>query len=234
MLRGHLPVGRKCKNPHALPPAIGLHVPSRPAVQHCARHGLSPSLPCAAHPVGFSGRFRRAGRVRYAISEKFASISVSLALVCTLNFIFAFVPAFYNISVKTAPVLTQLRSYPQVNPEYDSVRQIVEDLTQKAATPPTYVYVVGDGGTSISPELLKRSYLPEATDAAPFVVTNSIVDLRNGFPSQLFLSDYILIESTFKTEFQTTQQVSYQVFDLLMNDPAFEEYYCKAEQSLVA
>ena len=151
-------------------------------------------------------------------------VAVPLLSLYALNFSFAYVPAFEKAAAVTGPYATVMRRYPERSANYETIRHLVSDLREKTQGTSMHAYVVGDG-SALSPELLKRSYMPEQVDAAPFILVNSIVDLRDGFPSQLFLAEYVLVGDPFRTEFQTPQQVSLQVRDLLLKDPDFSSYY---------
>jgi hypothetical protein len=160
----------------------------------------------------------------FALRKRAPVLVVLLLAACLFNFAAAFTPGLRRIAGGVEPFITSLRSYPKQNPDYSAVRQLVVDLADRIGTASRYVYVIGDG-SSLSPEVLKRSRLPEVVDAAPFVLINNIVDLRDGFPSQLFLADYVLTSDTLRTEFATPQMVSVQAHDMLLHDPAAAAHY---------
>ncbi|MDL2273504.1 hypothetical protein LJC34_03040 [Oscillospiraceae bacterium OttesenSCG-928-G22] len=118
---------------------------------------------------------------------------------------------------------TGMRAYPAKNTYYQGFRHMADDLGGKTGGKIASVYMVGEG--EISPEFLRRVKLPEQADATPFLMENSIVDLRDGFPSQLFVADYVLVTDPFVTDFTETQQVSYQVYDLFLNALMIGGYY---------
>ena len=151
-------------------------------------------------------------------------LSVPLLGVILLNFSFGHVPSLNKAAAFSQPVTTAMRTYPLTNPHYSNIRRLAEELNQKLSGSSKLVYVVGDDN-GLSPEILKRSRLPESVDAAPFVLVNNIVDLRDGFPSQFFLADYVLLSDPFRSNFTPPQQVSYQIYDMLLNDPALKDYY---------
>lgn len=160
----------------------------------------------------------------YARQHSIGGLSFVFIGICAANFSFGYVPAMQNIGLSAQPLTTQMRSYPQKENDIDLIRQIVTDLENKTQNTSYSVYVVGDS-KPISPERLRRSFLPRQTDVAPFILENNIVDLRDGFPSQLFLAEYILLSDPFQTYFATPQQVSYQVYDLLVRGEEFAPYY---------
>lgn len=163
---------------------------------------------------------RPSGRVRPL------STILVLALV-GVNFLFGYDPRLAAAARTAEPFTTVMRRYPRTNPDYDLVRRVVDELADLTRDASRHVYVVGDG-SALSPEILKRSHLPEQIDAAPFVLVNSIMDLRDGFPSQLFLADFVLLRDPPASEFVIPQQVSVQANDLLLHDPATPEYYRRA------
>ena len=165
-----------------------------------------------------------AGAANFAIRKKAPVLVVLLLAACLMNFALAFAPGLRTAAGRFEPVTTALRNYPKRNPDYQAVRRLVTDLTGKIGNASKYVYVVGDGA-SLSSEVLKRSHLPEVIDAAPYVLVSSIVDLRDGFPSQMFLAEYVLTSDTLRTEFATPQMVSAEAHDMLLHDPAAAAHY---------
>jgi hypothetical protein len=151
-------------------------------------------------------------------------LAAFLLVAISFNFLNGYEPRLKTAAYTTQPLTTAMRRYPQTNPDYELIRQVVDDLTERTQGTSRHIYVIGDG-SSLSPEILKRSLLPEQTDAAPAVLVNNITDLRDGFPSQLFLADYVLLRDPFVTEFAAPQQVSVQASDLFLNDPATESHY---------
>ncbi len=150
---------------------------------------------------------------------------IALLLVVTVaNFLFGYIPGLQSVAAKTEPFTTVMRRYPRINEDYAIIRQVVEDLAERTRDTSQLVYVIGDG-SALSPEILKRSHLPEQTDAAPFVLVNNIVDLRDGFPSQLFMADYVVLRDPFVTEFSTPQLVSREANDMLLHSPDTALYY---------
>lgn len=146
-----------------------------------------------------------------------------ILVLCLANLAFAYVPSTQGIADFTRAVSTRLRSYPVRLPHYAVFKQMAADLNEKTGKKIASVYVVGEG--DFSPEHLRRINLPEQTDAAPFVLENANADLRDGFPSQVFMADYVVLIEPFTTSFANTQQVSYQVHDMFLGDPLIPEYY---------
>lgn len=154
----------------------------------------------------------------------FPVLAFPLLALSAVNFAFAFAPSLQGAAALAQPLTSEMRVYPMRNPDYAVVKHLVGELRQKLGGGGKKAYVVGDS-PELSPELLKRSFLPELVDAAPFVMVNNIVDMRDGFPSQLFLADYILTHDPFTTVFPSRQQVSYQAYDMLLHDPKLASHY---------
>lgn len=157
------------------------------------------------------------------VSSK-AAVGGGLALALVFNFAIAQFPILQPVASLVTPPAAAIRNYPVVNENYDVYVQIVRDLKEKTQEKSNSVYVVGEGSL-LSHEYLRRTNLPDEIDAAPFVMESNIVDIRDGFPSQLFIADYILVASPFSTDFSDIQQISYQVYDMLLNDAQMAEYY---------
>lgn len=145
-------------------------------------------------------------------------------LFLVINCAYAFVPQTATLAEATTPMTTQIRSYPVQDENYDIFKQVTADLSDLTQGKKNSVYIIGDSDV-FSPEHLRRVNLPEQVDAAEFVIENATVDSRDGFPSQLFIADYVLVTDPFVTMFDEVQQVSYQIYDMLMNDPMMETYY---------
>ena len=171
----------------------------------------------------FAGTFY-AVAVEFSLESKKAPIAAALLAAALVNFAFGYAPRLQAAAAKTQPFTTAMRRYPRINRDYAAIRQVVDDLSEKTRGGTHYVYVVGDG-SALSPEILKRSHLPDRIDAAPYVLVNNILDLRDGFPSQLFLADYVLLREPFLTEFHNPQQVSVEVNDMLLHDPETAAFY---------
>lgn len=162
--------------------------------------------------------------VTYMRKEEKPIIVAAVLALCGINFLYAFVPAFGYLAGLSAPFTTTVEKYPTVRADYDVIRKVTDDLKAETEHSSKLVYVVGEADR-LSPELLKRIDLPERIDAVPAIVVNSIVDRRDGFPSQLFLAEYVLMPDSYQNSFSSIQQVSYQVYDMLLHDDALKPYY---------
>ena len=80
-------------------------------------------------------------------------------------------------------------------------------------------------GDVFNPEYFRRINLPAQEDAASFAMINSIADLRDGFPSQMFSAEFVMFVDPFSTMFSTVQQAGYQVYDMLLHDQFIAQYY---------
>ena len=149
---------------------------------------------------------------------------ISLVAVGVINFSVAFMPLFQGIYTTLLPFTTTAQQYPKVFTYYDATKEIIAKLREDIGNEADLVYVVGST-ENLSAELLKRAELPTVIDSAPFAVYTHISDSRDGFPSHLFMADYVLLNDPFVASYENVQQVNYQVYDMLINDPAVSSYY---------
>ena len=132
------------------------------------------------------------------------------------NLAIAFSPLAANTPASFS-ALTSIRSAPPKMASASALRQIAADLRTLTEGTGKTVYVCGDG-SEFSQELLRKSLMPEETEAIPSLLANSIVDLRDGFPDTAFLADYIVLQDPFSTEFEEVQEVSAAVWDMVTQD----------------
>lgn len=147
-----------------------------------------------------------------------------LVVVLVCSFLFSYVPVFKTAGDFTAPLTSGVQNYPKQMKNYQAYHEIYDDLLAKTQDKPASVYIVGEG-EDLNPEVFRRVKLPEVEDAAVFAMVNCTADLRDGFPSQVFAADYVMIVDPFSTDFVQIQQVGYQVYDMFLHDPAMAAYY---------
>lgn len=153
------------------------------------------------------------------------AVGAGLLLVFTANMAFAYVPAFAPVANFAAPLTTGIHSYPKQLANYDAYHQMHADLLERTQNQAATVYIVGEGEV-LNPEYFRRIDMPAQDDAAAYAVINCTADLRDGFPSQLFSADYVLMADPFSTDFTDIQQVGYQVYEMLLSDdPVIAEHY---------
>ena len=163
---------------------------------------------------------RKSARVKWLMS---GVAGILLAAHC-LNFLLAYEPKLSNIADRTQPVTTVLRSYPKTLASFDTIMAVTADLRERVGDSPERVYV-GTVSPLLSPDYILRSEMPAKISAVDFVLATKNVDLRDGFPSQAFMADYILFQYPFYEEFHNRQEIVYQLFDLVVNSPLGREYY---------
>lgn len=151
-------------------------------------------------------------------------IVIGLLPILAANFAFAFVPAFQGAAEAISPLPTSIRSYPKHLENYDAYYRIHADLLEKTQGRADSVYIVGEGEV-FNPEYFRRLDLPRQRNAAGYAMSNSTVDLRDGFPSQLFAAEYVMFADPFSTMFSSVQQIGYQVYDMFLHDPVVANYY---------
>lgn len=161
--------------------------------------------------------------MQYAQKQEKPIFVVGVVVIGLANFAFGYYQPLLEYSYMGEPLTTTLHYFPKRNPYYSTARHIASDLRQLIGEKTEYVYVVGDG--PINNEMLQHAYLPEVVDSAPFVVRMNSADLRDGFPSQLFMADYVLLNRPYQSDFLSIQQVNFQAYDLILNDQMAKAYY---------
>ena len=150
-------------------------------------------------------------------------VSVALLVFCCVNMSIAFIPNTTTLGQIAWIASTGIRKYPENLKYYDVFWEIASDLDIKTGRKAASVYMLGEN--EIGPEYLRRINLPYETDAAPYLITNSIVDLRDGFPSQMFFADFVLVPDPLVNTLSDVQQISYQIYEMFLEDPMIAEYY---------
>lgn len=133
----------------------------------------------------------------------------------------------WNMGISFFPSLNNARGGFSNIRRYSEVmknKKTIQDITEYLVKCDKMVYICGEGG-DFSAELFNRCFMPDETVALPKMLNNSIVDLRDGFPSQVFLADYIVIRDPYRTDFEETQQVTYQIWNMLINSEYSKLYY---------
>ena len=149
-------------------------------------------------------------------------------------FTFTFV---INIFLSFSPVLTSIntnlmsniREYPNKMQNAAVIKEVSYYLSKLEGT----VYICGEGN-DVSSELFNRCLLPDIETALPNMIPASIVDMRDGFPSQAFLADYVVIRNPYETGFTDKQQVTLQIWDMLLHSEIGKKYYALDKQYALA
>ncbi|WP_313630340.1 hypothetical protein [Enterococcus devriesei] len=145
-------------------------------------------------------------------------------LLSIFNFLGSYSQSFEYFTTSVRPFFSQNYQYPVKEPDYQNYQEINQDLKKIVGVDHSNVYPIGEGQI-FSSEKLKRIGLPKEVDAAPYLLNGKIVDTRDGFPSQLFYCEYIIMAVPFSTDFTSIQQISYQPYELLLEDPLMKEYF---------
>ena len=144
-------------------------------------------------------------------------ICIITLIVITMNAIVSFFPILTAIK---GNIGSNIRKYPEKMEYEQMIRDAASDLSELKGT----VYICGEG-EDFSMELFNRCLLPEVESAVPNMFVSSIVDLRDGFPSQAFMADYIVVREPYKTGFSDIQQVTYQISEMLLHSESVSDYY---------
>ncbi len=153
----------------------------------------------------------------FAFLKQVRWAEVLLTALILLNMLVCFSPVLTSIHTG---LLSDIRRYPEKMEYAAVVKEASHYLSELEGT----VYICGEGN-DVSCELLNRCLLPEAIEALPNMIPNAIVDNRDGFPSQAFLADYIVVRNPYETGFPDIQQVTYQVWQMLLNSEIGKSYY---------
>lgn len=124
-----------------------------------------------------------------------------------------------NVNYAEVSLVSNLHYRPKPAEAFSVVHEVYDDLAELTQSGGTF-YVCSNS-EYMSSELITRSKLPAVIDATPNMVENSIVDLRDGFPSQLFFADYIVTASD-ETE---GQHVVLDPIQLLETNAEYAEVY---------
>lgn len=160
--------------------------------------------------------FRRPGRQ--------AIFAGALACIYLGNFAVAYAIPPRGIDSPSNTLLTQVREKPQVRGDVQTIQQLVQDINSTTSAYNTKAYVVGSSDVS-SQEVLKRALLPDSLDATPNILSGSMIDLRDGFPSSAFLADTVLVGDPLQGSRDAGSEVIARLYDLFEENPETARYY---------
>ena len=144
-----------------------------------------------------------------------------VVLVSAVSLVNSFVPAANRWLRPVSWAMSNVSYAPPYLETADVIRQIAVELNDLTENQCKTVYVCGEG-ENFSQELLRKSRMPETTSAVPSLISNSIVDLRDEFPSGAFLADYIVIQTPFVTSFYEEQVVSKSIWEMVQSDSHYQ------------
>lgn len=130
------------------------------------------------------------------------------------NLAVCFVPATGNLPSAVQAVFAGARQYPASLASKQAILNCTSWLQEQTSGTNKTIYACGEGNL-FSHELLRRTQLPVYVDALPNLFSSNIVDLRDGFPSQALLADYVVVLDPFQTGFTDRQEVSWQVWQMV-------------------
>lgn len=144
---------------------------------------------------------------------QYAAVSVCAGLyIC--NTAIVFVPALQVLPAPIQCLFMQERWYPEKLESKQALVDCTTWLKQQTEGTNKTIYACGEGSL-FSYELLRRSQMPEQLNTLPNMFASNIVDLRDGFPSQALLADYIVVLKPFASGFSQRQEVSWQVWQMV-------------------
>lgn len=162
--------------------------------------------------------------IQHLTDFKGLALSLGLSAVCLFNFAAVYVPFVGVQSEIMEPLFSSLYGRPLNYSNVPILKEITKELDSTIAGTGEKAYVIGRSD-ELSSELLRNSGLPENTNAAPFVLTSNTMDIRDGFPSQLFMADYVLMTNPFVDSYSGRQQIDFQAYEMFLNDPIAKDYY---------
>lgn len=143
-----------------------------------------------------------------------------------INIFLSFSPVLTSVNTK---LMSSIREYPNKMQNAAVIKEVSYYLSKLEGT----VYICGEGN-DVSSELFNRCLLPDIETALPNMIPASIVDMRDGFPSQAFLADYVVIRNPYETGFTDKQQVTLQIWDMLLHSEIGKKYYALDKQYALA
>ena len=149
-------------------------------------------------------------------------IAYSLSIGCML-YNFAQSYGLKNTNQIQNNLFSNIHYHPKDASDFETVRKVckdIEDITHGSET-----FYVCSNSELMSSELLARSEMPRLIDATPNMVENNIIDLRDGFPSQLFFADYIITAESNNTNLDNLQKIIQIPLNLLKENSDFAEVY---------
>lgn len=199
----------------ALCPTIGLCFVQAPEIQHL--YLSTPILLVLSCPlIDFA--------VRYAYRTIKPLLAIIICAVVGIGFLFSHVPFFSQYAWMLKPYVSIIDSYPPVDSNYRVFKLLADEINGEIEGTSEKVYVV-TANSSLSPELIKNAYLPQESSSEGYVLPTFSDDSYDEFPSHAFLADYVLLSDPFVDGYTKKQQVSFQLFELFMNDPIVKDYY---------
>lgn len=140
-----------------------------------------------------------------------------LTIIFVMNVFLSFSPILTSINTN---LMSNIRKYPNKMQNAAVIKEASHYLSKLDGN----VYVCGEGN-DVSSELFNRCLLPDIETALPNMIPSSIVDMRDGFPSQAFLADYVVIRNPYETGFTDRQQVTLQIWNMLLHSELGKKYY---------
>lgn len=138
----------------------------------------------------------------------------------------SFLNSFCNEPHIQTNLLSQIYEPPYIRDDLETVNEMVNYLIAETHNTNKKIYIAIDSEI-FSQELLNRSKLPECVDAVPAIIGANIKDTRDGFPSQAFLADYIIISPAL----YNNQAVISELTRIIENQR--DDYYQLVQQNVI-
>lgn len=122
---------------------------------------------------------------------QFTTVGV-IGLILVYNFSQTFLPSLSNW--RNANLFSNATAYPKVRNDIVQLTKMVEDLNKWTQNNGKKVYILGSS-TILNGSLISDVYMPYQINALPSILGTHDIDLRDGFPTNFFLADYVAVPS---------------------------------------
>lgn len=139
-----------------------------------------------------------------------------------------FLNSFSALFYLNTGLLSQIRETPAYRDDIEEINRIVDYLIAETDNTNKKIYIAVDS-SEFSQELLNRSKLPERVSAVPAIIGANIKDTRDGFPSQAFLADYLIVAPTL----ENNQKIISDLTDLITENEQGRGYYSLVAEETV-
>ena len=147
-----------------------------------------------------------------------------ITLISCKNFLNSFTP-FFNFDMC---LISQISEPPANRDDLEEVNHIVDYLIKETDNTNKKVYIAVDS-SEFSQELLIRSKMPERISAVPAIIGANIKDTRDGFPSQAFLADYLLVAPTLEND----QKIISELTKIITENEQTKQYYSLVAEEMI-
>lgn len=159
--------------------------------------------------------------------------TILFLIVSVTNMGVMLIPSFRNMPGKT--IFTDLSYAPKKRTDMEEIEKIVNDLNDIAAEEEnTHFYTLASSAV-LNSNIISMAGFPDKINAVPQMYSTNDVDLRDGFPTQFFDADYVLVADPIQTHLPNgTQEVVRYLAEQILNQESIlgSYYHLEREYSL--